>query len=102
MLGLDYRVQENLKAALLRGQGAEHAFRVAPAPGPDEVCTFRHASLALYLLILMAAMPVAYFICGLYALCRRPSLRATRWNEPVTVTLCRFGGWSTGATAQQG
>ena len=33
------RVQENLKAALLRGQGAEHAFRVAPAPGPDEVCT---------------------------------------------------------------
>ena len=25
---------------LLWGQGAEHAFRVAPAPGPDEVCIF--------------------------------------------------------------
>ena len=41
------RVQENLRAALLRGQGAEHAFRVAPAPGPDEVRTLCHASFAL-------------------------------------------------------
>ena len=37
MLGLGYRFQGDLKAAPLWGQGAEHAFRVMPAPGPDEV-----------------------------------------------------------------